>query len=225
MWYVGFAFVISLLIYFPQNDYKLLIVSLSTIAVVAVLLIFTFRESKRLNRKKVVFYGIIPIGVVAILFVLSYTVQNNIQYEDSIKLLSSDKVELFDLIFTIENAQLGKRASLSGRIKNNSESEINRFIVNVKIHKLNKPPDNKIYTAEDIFRLEPTNQIHIDSLPDTLKKYVERVIDSETFYSDLFLDSGEVKSFEMESYPSSLRPTSEWVWSYQIESIWSGSLE
>lgn len=222
MWYVGFAFIIILLVFLPENNIKSLIVSLSSIVVLAFLLIFTLKESDRLNRKKVLLYSTLPIGVITIiLFSFLYTLQDDKQFP--IKTISNNKIELFDLDFNITDAQLGKRAIFSGRVKNNSNSNVNRLIVGIKIHNVNRPKIT--LSAEEFLRAKPVNKIYMDSLPDTLKKYVDRVIDSETLYWDSYIDPGQVKSFEMISYPSSLSPTDNWVWSYQIESIWSGSLE
>ncbi|MDZ7693718.1 MAG: hypothetical protein U5K69_21800 [Balneolaceae bacterium] len=81
---------------------------------------------------------------------------------------AASEIEVFDLKFNVEDSQSSNTATLSGRIKNNSDSELNGLTISVKIHRLNKPWNNGV-SAKEFLKTVRTNKIYMNSLPDSSK--------------------------------------------------------
>ncbi len=206
---------------------------IAVIAIIAGITLFylTFRDSDKIDRKKVFTRGILPIPLIALLGIgvillvqLTYT-----NYDSLFKTNLKNQTEIFDPTYEFDrDHEYGNSSTFTGRIRNNSSEIIEKLSVRIRIYKYNfTPPDaDKVAGSDGVFSKEEMEEMlpfegktwtYIKSIDKESQKLVGKQIDTEDLHEDnLNIPPNETKSFKITNGNSVIKPSVFWVWDYEI---------
>lgn len=206
-----------LFLFYVHRDAALPALSIISILIVISLFFLTFRDSTKVDSKKVLKSSILPIGIISVLFIAAIIFEETSRHTSFYRSIELEEIEVVDPILRIEDHLYGsKKAIFEGRLRNNSDQTLRRISFRIRIFQFTYKPQEEIPEGTTLPLGYIFGGAYLPSVEGAFGDVGDQ-IDSDEFYARyLLVGQNETKSFSFDRSPTNLRPSGSWAWDFEI---------